>query len=102
MHFVSYGNFTNKERQKSSYSTQSYVRYLTGVNGWEISKEMIAMQLGDLSNLKLFGIEMTGHSAYLRNVYMTGTIKQLSNDGITEVPVSCFQRSMDAGHILVL
>ena len=91
MHFVSYGNFTNKERQKSSYSTQSYVRYLTGVNGWEISKEMIAMQLGDLSNLKLFGIEMTGHSAYLRNVYMTGTIKQLSNDGITEVPVPAFK-----------
>ncbi|EFF51404.1 hypothetical protein CUY_4764, partial [Bacteroides ovatus SD CMC 3f] len=91
MHFVSYGNFTNKERQKSSYSTQSYVRYLTGVDGWEISKEMIAMQLGDLSNLKLFGIEMTGHSAYLRNVYMTGTIKQLSNDGITEVPVPAFK-----------
>lgn len=59
---------------------------------------MIAMQLGDLSNLKLFGIEMTGHSAYLRNVYMTGTIKQLSNDGITEVARTCFQRSMDAGH----
>ena len=91
MHFVSYGNFTSKDRQRSSYSTQSYVRYLTGVNSWEITKEMIAMQLGDLSNLKLFGIEMTGHSAYLRNVYMTGTIKQLSNDGITEVPVSAFK-----------
>lgn len=91
MHFVAYGNFTNKDRQRSSYSTQSYARYLTGVNSWEITKEMIAMQLGDLSNLKLFGIEMTGHSAYLRNVYMIGTIKQLSNDGITEVPVPAFK-----------
>lgn len=58
MHFVAYGSFTNEERQRSSYSTQSYIRYLTGVNGWEITKEMIAMQLGDLSNLKLFGLEI--------------------------------------------
>lgn len=91
MHFVAYGNFTNKDRQKSSYSTQSYKRYLTGVNGWEITKEMIAMQLGDLSNLILFGINMTGHSAYLRNIYMTGTIKQISSDGVTESRVPCFK-----------
>ena len=91
MHFVSYGNFTNEERQKSSYSTQSYVRYLTSVNGWEIESHMIAMQLGDLSNLKLFGIDMTGHSAYLRNVYMTGVIKQISDDGVTESRVPCFK-----------
>ena len=97
MHFVAYGNFTNENRQRSSYSTQSYVRYLTGVNGWEITKEMIAMQLGDLSNLKLFGIEMTGHSAYLRNVYMTGVIKQISDDGVTESRVPCFKGEWKAG-----
>ena len=97
MHFVAYGNFTNEDRQRSSYSTQSYVRYLTGVNGWEITKEMIAMQLGDLSNLKLFGIEMTGHSAYLRNVYMTGVIKQISDDGVTESRVPCFKGEWKVG-----
>lgn len=97
MHFVAYGNFTNADRQKSSYSTQSYSRYLVGVNNWEITKDMIAMQLGDLSNLKLFGIDMTGHSAYLRNIYMTGTIKQLSNDGITEVPVPAFKGIWTSG-----
>ena len=91
MHFVAYGNFTNKERQASSYSTQSYKRYLSGVNNWEITNEMIAMQLGDLSNLKLFGIDMTGHSAYLRNVYITGTFKQISDDGVTESRVPCFK-----------
>lgn len=97
MRFVSYGNFTNKERQKSSYSTQSYVRYLTGVNGWEIESHMIAMQLGDLSNLKLFGIDMTGHSAHLRNVYMTGVIKQISDDGVTESRVPCFKGEWATG-----
>lgn len=97
MHFVAYGNFTNADRQKSSYSTQSYFRYLTGVNGWEITKEMTAMQLGDLSNLKLFGIDMTGHSAYFRNVYMTGVIKQISDDGVTESRIPCFKGEWLAG-----
>lgn len=97
MHFVAYGNFTNEARQRSNYSTQSYVRYLTGVNNWEITKDMIAMQLGDLSNLKLFGIDMTGHSAYLRNIYMTGTIKQISDDGVTESRVPCFKGEWAAG-----
>ena len=91
MHFVAYGNFTNAERQKSCYSTQNYIRFLKGVNNWEITKEMIAMQLGDLSNLKLFGIDMSGHSAYLNRVYMTGTIRQISSDGVTEAPVPVFK-----------
>lgn len=97
MHFVCYGNFTNAERQKSSYSTQNYIRFLKGVNNWEITKDMIAMQLGDLSNLKLFGIDMTGYSAYLNRIYMTGTIKQISNDGVTEVPVPAFKGEWKAG-----
>lgn len=91
MHFVCYGNFTNVSRQCSSYETQSYKRYLSGVSDWEITKDCIVMQLGDLSNLKLFGINMEGHSAYLRNVYLTGTIRQLSSDGVTETPVPCFK-----------
>lgn len=97
MRFVCYGNFTNAERQKSSYSTQNYIRFLKGVNNWEITKDMIAMQLGDLSNLKLFGMDMTGHSAYLNRIYMTGTIKQISNDGVTEVPVPAFKGEWKAG-----
>lgn len=97
MHFVAYGNFTNAERQKSCYSTQNYIRFLKGVNNWEITKEMIAMQLGDLSNLKLFGIDMSGHSAYLNRVYMTGTIRQISSDSVTEVPVPAFKGEWKSG-----
>ena len=97
MHFVAYGNFTNAERQKSCYSTQNYIRFLKGINNWEITKEMIAMQLGDLSNLKLFGIDMSGHSAYLNRVYMTGTIRQISSDGVTEAPVPVFKGKWKSG-----
>lgn len=97
MHFVAYGNFTNEERQKSCYSTQNYIRFLKGVNNWEITKDMIAMQLGDLSNLKLFGIDMSGHSAYLNRVYMTGTIRQISSDGVTEAPIPVFKGKWKSG-----
>jgi hypothetical protein len=76
MKFVSYGNFTNKNRQKSEYATRSYRRYLTDVNTWEIGQANISMQTGDLTNLSVFGLSMTGYSAYLNNIYMSGVIDQ--------------------------
>lgn len=97
MHFVCYGNFTNKERQTSAYTTTAYQRYLSGVNNWDITKEMIMMQFGDLSGLKLSGIDMTGYSAYLNRIYMTGTMKQISNDGLTESQVPCFKGEWTEG-----
>lgn len=76
MHFVSYGNFTDTTRQESRYSTLTYERYLQGVNTWEFSERNIGAQFGDLSNLSVFGLQMSGYSAYLNNIYMSGTIKQ--------------------------
>lgn len=81
MHFVAYGNFSDTTRQKSRYSTLTYERYLTDVNNWEFSKDMIAAQFGDLMNLNIFGFNMKGYSAYLNNIYMTGTIEQFENMG---------------------
>lgn len=77
MKFVAYGNFTDKTRQKSRYSTRSYERYLTDVDTWEFQEKNVAAQFGDLSNLTLFGLNMKGYSAYLNNIYMTGVIEQL-------------------------
>lgn len=76
MHFVGYGNFTDTDRQTSRYSTLTYERFLIGVNDWEFTKFNIGAQFGDLSNLSVFGLNMTGYSAYLNNIYMSGTIKQ--------------------------
>ncbi len=77
MHFVSYGNFSDEDRQSSRYSTLTYERYLTGVNTWEFQASNVAAQFGDLSNLSVFGLSMTGYSAYLNNIYMSGAIKQI-------------------------
>lgn len=77
MTFVSYGNFTKKDRQSSRYSTLTYERYLQDVNDWTFTQYNIAAQFGDLSNLKVFGLDMTGYSAYLDNVYFSGTIQQI-------------------------
>lgn len=82
MHFVAYGNFTDADRQGSAYATTNYYRYLKNVDDWDITAENIAMQFGDLTNLKTeYDIDMTGYSAYLQNVYLTGLIKQLSGSG---------------------
>lgn len=77
MHFVGYGNFSNKDRQTSRYSTRTYERYLQNVNDWEFTAANIAAQFGDLSNLSAFGMDMAGYSAYLNNIYMTGRIEQM-------------------------
>lgn len=81
MHFVAYGNFTNTERQTSTYSTRDYTRRLWKQNTWEISAANIAMQQGNLMNLNIHGMDMTGYSMYLNNVYFTGTILQTKPDG---------------------
>lgn len=81
MHFVGYGNFSDTTRQTSRYSTRTYERYLKGVDDWEFTAANIGAQFGDLSNLTAFGLTMTGYSAYLNNIYMTGYIKQTS--GVT-------------------
>ena len=77
MTFVAYGNFTKKDRQNSRYSTLTYERYLQNVNDWTFTQSNIAAQFGDLSNLNVFGLDMTGYSAYLDNVYFSGTIQQI-------------------------
>ena len=79
MTFVGYGNFSDTTRQSSRYSTRTYERYLTDVSTWEFSFGNIAAQFGDLSNLEIFGMQMSGYSAFLNNIYMSGTIKQFEN-----------------------
>ena len=80
--FAQRGNFNNekKDRQVIIYQglyPQPYTRYMFGVNDWEFTAKMIGMQLGYLGNLSVFGMDMTGYSAYLNNVYFTGMIRQL-------------------------
>ena len=76
MHFVAYGNFSDTTRQTSRYSTRTYERYLKDVNSWEFTAQNIGAQFGDLSNLSIFGMNMSGYSAYLNNIYMSGVIEQ--------------------------
>lgn len=81
MNFVAYGNFTNVTRQISVYETTTYTRMLVGQNTWEFSVNNIAMQYGNLTNLNIFGFDMTGYSIYLANIYMKGQIKQVKDNG---------------------
>lgn len=81
MTFSCRGNFTNVNRQTSVYETRTYTRMLWKQNTWEIGKQNIALQYGDLTNLNIFGMKMEGYSIYLNSVYFTGTITQVKEDG---------------------
>lgn len=81
MNFSCYGNFTDEARQSSAYETRTYTRLLWKQNDWEFSVGNIAMQYGDLTNLNIFGLNMSGYSMYLNSVYFTGTINQVRPDG---------------------
>ena len=82
MTFVTYGSFSDTERQTSVYETRTYTRMLRGQNTWETGPANIAMQTGDLSNLAVHGIRgMEGYSAYLNSVYFTGVIRQVDAEG---------------------
>ena len=81
MTFVCYGSFARDDRQTSVYTTRTYTRLLKNQNTWEISAANIAMQYGNMENMAIHGIDMTGYSMYLNNIYMTGTLKQIKPDG---------------------
>lgn len=84
MKFVAYGSFTDASRRTSRYSTRTYQRYLRGVSDWEFTAENIAAQFGDLSNLAVFGLQMSGYSAYLDNIYMQGLLRSLDGTFIID------------------
>lgn len=81
MNFSCYGNFTDEARQSSAYETRTYTRLLWKQNDWEFTVGNIAMQYGDLTNLNIFGLNMSGYSMYLNSVYFTGTINQVRPNG---------------------
>lgn len=79
MVFAAYGNPLVKARQTSAYHANSYTRYLRDVTTWEFEAYNIAMQMGDLSNLGIFGYNTGGYSAFLNNVYVTGHIEEITD-----------------------
>ena len=97
MTFVAYGSFTNPARQSSRYSTRTYQRYLRNVSDWEFTAENIAAQFGDLTNLSIFGIQMSGYSAYLDNIYLQGMISSLDKKVLLDTRSKLFRMVGDDG-----
>lgn len=97
MTFVAYGSFTNPARWSSRYSTRTYQRYLRNVSDWEFTAENIAAQFGDLTNLSVFGIQMSGYSAYLDNIYLQGMISSLDKKALLDTRSKLFRLVGDNG-----
>ena len=90
MTFVQRGNGSDTARQSFVYYgvyPRAYIRILAGVNTWEFTDNNIAMQLGYMGNFPT-RTDLSGYSAYLNNVYMTGIIKQIRPNGdVKDIPV---------------
>lgn len=102
--FVQRGNKSNTERQTIIYQgiyPKPYTRYMKGVNQWEFTFEMIGMQLGDLSNLSPFGQNLSGYSAYLNNIYFTGTFFELTEQQKAEISAYSVSLSEYVGSVRV-
>lgn len=97
MTFVAYGSFTNPARQSSRYSTRTYQRYLRNVSDWEFTAGNIAAQFGDLTNLSVFGIQMSGYSAYLDNIYLQGMVSSLDKKVLLDTRSKLFRMVGDDG-----
>lgn len=97
MTFVAYGSFTNPARRSSRYSTRTYQRYLRNVSDWEFTAGNIAAQFGDLTNLSVFGIQMSGYSAYLDNIYLQGMVSSLDKKALLDTRSKLFRMVGDNG-----
>lgn len=86
MKFVSYGNFSDKTRQASAYSTRTYTRYLSGVNTWSINPDKhIVAQFGDIEGLTIGGVTMRGTGSFQKNMYMTGVHIQFTPEELEDL-----------------
>ena len=81
MKFAVYGNFLDKSRQASAYSTRTYTRYLNNVDTWEINPDKhIYAQFGNLEGLVIGGQAMHGYGSFQHNSYFTGAHLQLTKE----------------------
>lgn len=91
MTIVQRGNVSDTGRQSFTYygiHPKPYLRMLAGVSDWEYTDANIALQMGYMGNMPSGGTSYSGYSAYLNNVYMTGVIKQLREDGgLQDIPI---------------
>lgn len=100
MKFAVYGNFVDKTRQNSAYSTRTFKRYLKDVNLWSIDYTNIASQFGLLDGLTIPGApnegKLTGNGAYVSNIYLTDAFIQFTPEQKDELKgQDAYQVSLD-------
>ncbi len=103
MKFAVYGNFTNKERQASHYSTKEYDRYLCNVDTWVIDPDKhIYKQDGLLEGLVINGFEMHGYGSYSHNNYFSGVNIQFDRTVIEDLKPDVYSVHLSSYECAVL
>lgn len=86
MKFYAYGNFVDENRRAMTYQTREYTRRLRDVKTWVIDpNNNIAKQDGNLNNLEIGGMKMSGYGTFETNSYLMGTQIQFTPDQLEEL-----------------
>ena len=86
MKFAAYGNFTDKSRQSSAFSTRTTEILLANVNTWTIDPDRHYMYIkGKLDGITIGGMELKGYSTLQRNSYLMGVQIQFTPEQINEI-----------------
>ena len=73
MKFAAYGNFTDKSRQSSTYSTRTRLIMLEGVNTWVIDPSRHYTYVRGELNMEYGGMKFVGHGTIQKNSYIYGS-----------------------------
>ena len=86
MKFVAYGNFTDKTRQSSTYTTRTLLVMLSGVDTWNISPERHYTYVrGDLNGLEFDGITFEGDGVIQGNSYIYGSTIKFTKEQLEDL-----------------
>ena len=73
MKFAAYGNFIDKSRQSSTYSTRTRLIMLEGVNTWVIDPAKHYQYVRGELNMEYGGMKFEGHGTIQKNSYIYGS-----------------------------
>lgn len=86
MKFAAYGNFSDKTRQSTTYSTRTRLIMLQGVDTWNIDPEKHYIYVrGELDGLEISGVKFEGSGTIQGNSYIYGSTIKFTKEQMDEL-----------------
>lgn len=81
MKIAAYGNFTDPDRQATTYATTKRLIMMEGVNTWRIDPDRNYTYIrGDLDGLEIGGMTLEGHGVMMGHAYLYGPMIKFTKE----------------------